>query len=42
VVPHIKIRSPRPQPGEFVIGETKRLLQHYRHETDMPPQPLNV
>jgi hypothetical protein len=29
VVPHINIRSPRLQPGKFVIGETKRLLQHY-------------
>jgi hypothetical protein len=29
VVPHINIRSPRVQPGKFVIGETKRLLQHY-------------
>src|ERR1700680_2556531 len=23
------IKSPRVQPGKFVIGETKRLLQHY-------------
>ena len=29
VVSHINIRSPRRQPGKFVIGETKRLLQHY-------------
>jgi hypothetical protein len=29
VVPHINIRSPRLQPGKFVIGGTKRLLQHY-------------
>jgi hypothetical protein len=29
VVPHINIRSPRLQPGKFVIGETKRVLQHY-------------
>jgi hypothetical protein len=27
VAPHINIRSPGVQPGEFVIGETKRLLQ---------------
>src|SRR5260370_16438603 len=32
VVPHINIRSPRLQPGKFVIGGTKRLLQHYPPE----------
>jgi hypothetical protein len=31
VVPHINIRSPRLRPEKFVIGEAKRLLQHYRH-----------
>jgi hypothetical protein len=31
VVPQINIRSPRLQPGKCVMGETKRLLQHYRH-----------
>jgi hypothetical protein len=31
VVPHINIRLPRLRPGKFVTGETKRLLQHYRH-----------
>jgi hypothetical protein len=35
VVPHINIRSPPLQPGKFVIDETKRLLQHYRHFSDM-------
>jgi hypothetical protein len=35
VVPHMIIRSLRLQPGKFAVGETKRLLQHYRHETDM-------
>ena len=34
VVPHINIRSPRLQPGKFVIGETKRLLQQYLPEGD--------
>src|SRR5258705_6223971 len=29
MVPHMIIRSLRLQPGEFVVGETKRLLQHY-------------
>jgi long-chain acyl-CoA synthetase len=32
VVPHINSRSARLQPGKFVIGETKRLLQHYLDE----------
>jgi hypothetical protein len=27
--PHINTRSPRLQPGQFVISETERLLQHY-------------
>jgi hypothetical protein len=35
VVPHINIRSPPLRPGKFVVGEIKRLLQHYRHETDI-------
>ena len=35
VVPPINIRSPRLQPGKFVIGETKRLLQHYLPEGDI-------
>jgi hypothetical protein len=35
VVPHINIRSPRLQPGKFVIGETKRLLQHYLPAADL-------
>src|SRR5271156_3535605 len=29
VVPHINIRSLSLRPGKFVIGEIKRLLQHY-------------
>jgi hypothetical protein len=37
VVPHINIRSPRLQPGKVVIGETKRLLQHYRRKADVQP-----
>jgi hypothetical protein len=36
VVPHINIRLPPLQPGQFAIGETKRLLQHYRHVADAP------
>jgi hypothetical protein len=35
VVPHINIRSPRLRPEKFVIGEAKRLLQHYRHVEDV-------
>jgi len=27
------IRSLRLQPGKFAVGETKRLLQHYRHKS---------
>jgi hypothetical protein len=34
VVPHINIRSPRLRPGKFVVGEIKRLLQHYLPEAD--------
>jgi hypothetical protein len=34
VVPHINIRSPRLRPEKFVIGEAKRLLQHYRPKAD--------
>ena len=34
-VPHINIRSPRLQPGKFVVGETKRLLQQNRHFSDL-------
>jgi hypothetical protein len=33
--PHINSQSARLQPGKFVIGETKRLLQHYRHEPEL-------
>ena len=29
-VPHMIIRSPRPQPGKFVFSDPKRVLQHYR------------
>jgi hypothetical protein len=36
VVPQMIIRSPNVRPGEFAIGDAKRLLQHNRHETDMP------
>jgi hypothetical protein len=32
VVPHINIRSPPLRPVKFVIGEIKRLLQHYRRK----------
>jgi len=42
VVPHINIRSPRLQPGKFCDRETKRLLQHYRHWTDLPSGPAHV
>ena len=42
VVPYINIRSPRLQPGKFVIGETKRLLQHYLHFSDIPVASVNV
>jgi hypothetical protein len=38
--PHINIRSPRLQPGKFAIGETKRLLQHYRPDSDIAIWPL--
>jgi hypothetical protein len=27
VVPHINIRSPRPQPGKIVVNDPKRVLQ---------------
>jgi hypothetical protein len=30
------IRSSNVRPREFAIGDAKRLLQQYRHETDMP------
>jgi hypothetical protein len=36
VVPHIVVQSPRPRLGEFETHAAKRLLQHYRHKTDMP------
>jgi hypothetical protein len=42
VVPHIIIRSPRLRSGKIVFGDAKRLLQHYRHETDMPTALRNV
>jgi hypothetical protein len=35
VVKRTIIRSPRPQPGKFVLSDPKRLLQHYRHFSDV-------
>src|SRR6266699_4093909 len=37
-VPHIFTRKSRLQPGEFLITSAKRLLQQYRHLTDMSRQ----
>jgi hypothetical protein len=37
VVPHINVRSPRLQPRKFVIGKTKRVLQHYLPTADGNP-----
>src|ERR1700726_3821478 len=42
VVPQMIIRSPRVRPGKFVLVDAKRLLQQYRHSTDMAPQSLHV
>src|SRR3984893_5924989 len=42
VVPQMIIRSPRVRPGKFVLVDAKRLLQKYRHSTDMAPQSLHV
>jgi hypothetical protein len=42
VVPQMIIRSPRVQPKKLLLVDTKRLLQHYRHETDMPTPLRNV
>src|SRR5712691_8601082 len=36
VAPQMIVRLPRVRPGKFVFSEAKRLLQHNRHETDMP------
>ena len=33
VVPQMIIRSPNVRPGEFAIGDAKRLLQQYRGES---------
>src|SRR5262249_49453700 len=41
-VPHIFTRKSRLQPGEFLITSAKRLLQQYRHETDVLCVPTNV
>src|SRR5215468_10358026 len=41
-VPHIFTRKSRLQPGEFLITSAKRLLQQYRHETDILCVPTNV
>jgi hypothetical protein len=35
VVPQMIIRSPNVRPGEFAIGDAKRLLQHNRHISDV-------
>src|SRR6478752_3752981 len=35
VVPQMIIRSPNVRPGEFAIGDAKRLLQQYRHSSDL-------
>src|SRR5256886_11317567 len=34
-VPHIFTRKSRLQPGEFLVTSAKRLLQQYRHQTDL-------
>jgi hypothetical protein len=39
-VPHIYTRKSRLQPGEFLITNAKRLLQHNRHESDLPKRLL--
>src|SRR5258706_16415668 len=38
----IIIRSPHPRLGKFVFSDPKRVFQHYRHETDMPPASRDV
>jgi hypothetical protein len=35
VVPQMIVRSPRVRPGKFVLVDAKRLLQQYRHLTDV-------
>jgi hypothetical protein len=42
VVPQMIIRSPRVQPGKLLLVDTKRLLQHYRHLTDVAVVLMNV
>jgi hypothetical protein len=37
VVPHINIRSPRPQPGKIVVSDPKRVLQHNRAYNGLKP-----
>src|SRR5512133_3465745 len=39
VVPQMIIRSPNVRPGEFAIGDAKRLLQQYRHKADIARTP---
>ncbi len=34
-VPHIFTRKSRLQPGEFLVTSAKRLLQQYRHNSDL-------
>src|ERR1700730_17043528 len=34
-VPHIFTRNSRVQPGKFLIGSAKRLLQQYRHPSEV-------
>jgi hypothetical protein len=36
LVPHINIRSPRLQPGKFLIGGAKRLLHQNRPKAELP------
>jgi hypothetical protein len=40
VVPQMIIRSSNVRPREFAIGDAKRLLQQYRHKTDVSRRPL--
>jgi hypothetical protein len=42
VVPQMIICSPRVRPGKFVFSDAKRLLQQYRHLTEIPRPPSNV
>jgi hypothetical protein len=43
LVPHMIIRSPRPQPGKFIFSDPKRVLQHNpgqsRSSVEAPPLP---